>query len=65
MPDSVCSERYDINVPPDTPTGRYTFSVSLSNPSTSPERIIEIGLTEALRSPDGFYRLADVEVRSP
>jgi hypothetical protein len=65
MPNSDCSERYNLNVPLGTRTGRYAFSVGLSDTNISPERVIEIGLKETLRSPDGFYRLADVEVRSP
>ena len=65
MPDSDSSERYNINVPLGTPTGRYTFWVGLVDTDIPPERIIEIGLQETLRSPDGFYHLADVKVRSP
>jgi hypothetical protein len=31
----------------------------------APERIIEIGLKEALRSPEGYCQLGEVEVQSP
>ncbi len=65
MPESACSERYSIRIPKGTLTGRYTFSVALFDTTVSPENIIEIGLKEALRGPDGYYRLVEIEVQSP
>jgi glycosyl hydrolase family 42 (putative beta-galactosidase)/uncharacterized protein DUF4832 len=65
MPGSECNERYSVRPPTGTLTGRYTFSVALLDNTVSPERIIEIGLKEALRGPDGYYRLAEIEVQSP
>jgi hypothetical protein len=65
MPGAEDSERYSARIPGGTPTGRYTFSVSLLDTSVSPERIIELGLKEALRGPNGFYRLCDLEIKAP
>ena len=61
----MCDERYSVRIPKGTPTGRYAFSVALLDTTVSPERIIEIGLKETLRGPDGYYRLCEIEVQSP
>ncbi len=63
MPGSECHERYSLSIPAGTPSGRYTFSVALLDTTVTPERIIEIGLKEALRGRDGYYRLCEVELR--
>jgi hypothetical protein len=65
MPDTECNERYSVRIPMGTPTGRYAFSIALWDTTVSPERIIEIGLKETLRGPDGYYRLAEIKVQSP
>jgi hypothetical protein len=65
MPGSEDTERYGARIPSSTPTGRYTFSVALLDTSVSPERIIELGLKETLRGPDGFYWLCEIEVKAP
>lgn len=65
MPGSDCAESYSLRLPTGLMTGRYTFSVALFDNTVSPERIIEIGLKEALRGPDGYYRLVEIELQSP
>jgi hypothetical protein len=65
MPATEVSERCGARIPGGTPTGRYTFSIALVDTSASPERMIELGLKETLRGPDGFYRLCEMEIKAP
>ena len=65
MPGSECNDRYSMRIPTGTPPGRYAFSVALLDTTIPPERVIEIGLKETLRGPDGYYRLAEIDVQSP
>jgi hypothetical protein len=65
VPGSECTERYSLRIPDDTPPGRYAFSVALWDTTLAPERIIDLGLKETLRGPDGYYRLCEIEVGSP
>jgi hypothetical protein len=65
MPGAEDTEHYGARIPGGTPTGRCTFSIALLDTSVSPERIIELGLKETLRGPDGSYRLCEIEVKAP
>ncbi len=64
MPGAAYDACYSVNIAKGTAPGRYMFSVALFETTILPERIIEIGFKEALRCPDGYYRLAEIELRS-
>jgi hypothetical protein len=65
MPGSECNERYSVPLSSGTHAGHYAFSVALLDNTESPERIVELGLKETLRGPDGYYQLAETEIQSP
>jgi hypothetical protein len=65
MPGSEDTERYGTRIPGKAPAGRYAFSIALLDTSLSPERMIELGLKETLRGPEGFYRLCEIELQAP
>jgi hypothetical protein len=53
-----------LTLPADLKSGRYTVSLGLVDASSGKERAVEWALQAALREPDGYYRVADIEVTS-
>lgn len=51
-----------LTLPADLKSGRYTVSLGLFDSSSGKERAVEWALQTALREPDGYYRVAHIEV---
>ncbi|WP_177186517.1 DUF4832 domain-containing protein [Paenibacillus sp. CF384] len=63
MPGCVFGETYRVVVPEEWEQGTYSLSIKLiySNESDV-SRAVELGLQDALRDQDGFYKIGNVEV---
>jgi hypothetical protein len=53
-----------LTLPADLKSSRYKVSLGLFDSSSGKERAVEWALQAALREPDGYYRVADIEVTS-
>jgi hypothetical protein len=51
-------------LPADLPSGRYSMSLGLFDSSSGQDRPVEWALQANLRDPEGYYRVAEIEVRS-
>jgi len=51
-------------LPADLKSGRYTVSLGLFDGSSGKDRPVEFALQASLREPEGYYRVAEVEVAS-
>ena len=54
-----------LALPADLKAGRYAVSLGLFDGSSGKDRPVELALQARLREPDGYYRVAEVEVTSP
>jgi hypothetical protein len=53
-----------LALPADLPSGRYAVSLGLFDRSSGKDRPVEWALQATLRIPEGYYRVAEVEVSS-
>ena len=53
-----------LALPADLKSGRYTVSLGLFDGSSGKDRPVEFALRASLREPEGYYRVAEVEVAS-
>jgi hypothetical protein len=49
----------------DLKSGRYTVSLGLFDGSSGKDRPVEFALTAGTRAPDGYYRVAEIEIANP
>ncbi len=55
---------HQLALPADLESGRYAVSLGLFDVSSRTDRPVEFALQAALRQPEGYYRVAEVEVSS-
>jgi len=54
-----------LALPADLRTGRYTVSMGLFDVTSGKDRPVEFALKAETREPDGYYRVATVEIARP
>ncbi len=64
LPGAPVVVRDQLTLPADFTSGRYTVSLGLFDASSGKDRPVELALQATLREPEGYYRVAEVEVSS-
>lgn len=64
LPGAPVVVRDQLTLPADFKSGRYAVSLGLFDSSSGKDRPVELALQATLREPDGYYRVAEVEVSS-
>jgi hypothetical protein len=64
LPGAPIIVQSQLAVPSDLKPGRYTVSLGLFDSSSGKDRPVELALQATLREPEGYYRVAEVEVSS-
>jgi hypothetical protein len=64
VPGAPISVRNQLALPADLKSGRYTVSLGLFDGSSGKGRPVEFAMQASLREPEGYYRVAEVEVAS-
>jgi hypothetical protein len=64
LPGSPIVVQHALTLPADLKSGRYTVSLGLFDSSSGKTRPVELALQAGLREPEGYYRVAQVEVSS-
>ena len=64
LPGTPIIVQNQLALPADLKSGRYTVSLGLFDGSSGKDRPVEFALQASLREPEGYYRVAEVEVAS-
>jgi hypothetical protein len=64
LPGTPIIVQNQLSLPADLKSGRYTVSLGLFDGSSGKDRPVEFALRASLREPEGYYRVAEVEVAS-
>lgn len=64
LPGAPILVQNQLALPADLKSGRYTVSLGLFDGSSGKHRTVEFALQASLREPEGYYRVAEVEVAS-
>jgi hypothetical protein len=62
MPCEIVGDSYQVDLPETLPPGSYKVGIALYDDRGTGKRPIELGLSDALKDPQGFYRLAELQV---
>ncbi len=64
LPGALITVQHPLALPADLTSGRYTVSLGLFDSSSGKDRPVEFALKASARDPEGYYRVAEVDVAS-
>jgi len=65
LPGNEIVLRGELGLPANLPSGEYSLAIGLFDRSLAEERAVEFALKSDLRAPDGFYRIATINLAQP